>query len=123
VYTPFGWLGYIPFDPSKPKASPPPDPVPIEVDPAILKSYAGAYGIQQPIVLIQVKFEDSKLWILSQDGKSWNRLLAKTEARFFIHPDEPYQFEFIREPSGNVIALRLEVLGFPLLVVPKMLAE
>ncbi len=123
VYTPFGWLGYIPFDPSMPKASPPPDPVPIEVDPAILESYAGTYGIQQPIVLIQVKFEDSKLWILSQDGKSWNRLLAKTEARFFIHPDEPYQFEFIREPSGNVIALRLEVLGFPLLVVPKMLAE
>ena len=123
VYTPFGWLGYIPFDPYRPKASPPPDPIPIEVDPEILKSYAGAYGIQQPIVAIQVKFEDGKLWILSQDGKSWNRLLAETEVRFFIHPDEPYQFEFICEPSGNVIALRLEVLGIPLLVVPKILSE
>lgn len=123
VYTPFGWLGYIPFDPSKPKASPPPDPVPIDVDPAILKSYAGTYGIQQSNVLIQVKFEDSKLWILSQDGKSWNRLLAETEARFFIHPNEPYLFEFINEPSSNVNALRLEVLGIQLLVVPKMLSE
>lgn len=123
VYTPLGWLGYTPFDSSKPKASPPPDPIPIEVDPEILKAYAGAYGNQQPTILIQVKFEDSELWIRLQDGKSWNRLLAETETRFFIQPDEPYQFEFIREPPGKVIALRLKVLGIPLWVVPKMLPE
>ncbi|MBN1813048.1 MAG: serine hydrolase [Anaerolineae bacterium] len=123
VHTPFGWLGYIPFDPSRPKASPPPDPVAIEVDPAILESYAGTYGIQKPVVLIQTKFEDSRLWILSQDGKNWNRLLAETEARFFVHPDEPYRFEFIRAPSGNVIALRMEILGVPLLTAPKMLSQ
>jgi CubicO group peptidase (beta-lactamase class C family) len=123
VYTPFGWLGYIPFDPSRPKASPPPDPVAIEVDPAVLESYAGTYGIQKPVVLIQTKFEDGKLWILSQDGKSWNRLLPENEARFFVHPDEPYRFEFVRAPSGNVIALRMESLGVPLLTAPKMLSQ
>ena len=51
--------------------SPPPDPLPIEVDPVLLQSYAGHYGIQQSPVKIQVKFEENQLWILSQDGKSW----------------------------------------------------
>jgi len=122
AYTPFGWLGYIPFDPSKPKASPPPDPVIIEVDPAILETYAGTYDMQ-PTTLFQIKFEDNKLWILSPDGESWNVLHAETEARFFVKGDETSCFEFIRDTSNHVTALRLEIQGIPLPVAPKMLSE
>ncbi len=122
VYTPFGWLGYTPFDPSKPKASPPPDPVIIEVDPAILKTYAGTYDMQST-ALFQIKFEDKLLWIRSKDGKSWDRLYAETETRFLVKEDETYRFEFIRDTSSNVTALRLEIQGIPLLVAPKMLSE
>ena len=122
VYTPFGWLGYKPFDPSRPKASPPPDPVIIEVDPAILETYAGTY-VMQATALVQIKFEDGKLWILSLDGKSWNELSAETEARFFVKEDVTSRFGFIRDTSGNVTALRLEIQGIPLLAVPKMLSE
>jgi hypothetical protein len=118
VYTPFGWLGYIPFDPSKPKTSPPPDPITIEVDPAILKTYAGTYDMQ-PTALFQIKFEDSKLWNLSMDGKSWDPLYAETEVRFFVKGNEEYRFEFIRDESGNVTALQLELQGIPLPIAPK----
>jgi CubicO group peptidase (beta-lactamase class C family) len=121
VYTPFGWLGYVPFDPSKPQATPPLEPVAIEIDPVILETYAGIYAIQQTAQL-WIKFEDSKLLILSQDGKSWNILYPETEARFFTKEDETYRFEFIRDTSGNVTALRLEIQGIPLLVAPKALS-
>ncbi len=122
VYTPFGWLGYTPFDPSKPKASPPPDPVIIEVDPAILETYAGTYD-RQSTALFQIKFEGGQLWIRSRDGKNWDRLYAETETRFLVKEDETYRFEFIRDTSSNVTALRLEIQGIPLLVAPKMLSE
>jgi len=122
VYTPFGWLGYIPFDPSKPKATPPPAPAIIAADPAILQTYAGTYDMQSTI-LFQIKFDGNQLWIRSRDGKSWDRLYAETEARFFVKEDETYRFEFIRDTSGNVTALRLEIQGSPLLVAPKMLSE
>lgn len=119
VYTPFDWLGYIPFDPSKPKATPPPEPIAIEVDPAILVTYAGTYDMQ-PTALFQVKFEDGKLWILSMDGKRWDPLYAETETRFFVKGEEAYRFEFIRDEPGQVTALRLEVQGMQLPVAPKV---
>jgi hypothetical protein len=119
VYTPFDWLGYIPFDPSRPKTTPPPDPVAIEVDPAIVATYAGTYDMQ-PTALFQIKFEDSQLWILSMDGTRWDPLLAETEARFYVKGQEIYRFEFIRDESGGVTALRLELQGLPLPAAPKV---
>jgi CubicO group peptidase (beta-lactamase class C family) len=119
VYTPCGWLGYVPFDPSKPKATPPPDPTIIEVDPAILETYAGTYDMQ-PTALFQIKFQEDKLWILSKDGKRWDPLCAETETRFLVKGEETYRFEFIRDESGNATALRLELQGFPLPAAPKM---
>lgn len=118
VYSPFGWLGYVPFDPSRPKTPPPPDPTIIEVAPAILESYAGTYDMQ-PTALFQIKFKDSKLWILSMDGESWDPLYAETEVRFFVKGNQDYRFEFIRDESGNVTALRLELQGIPLPTAPK----
>ena len=77
----------------------------------------------QSTALVQIKFEDNKLWIPSLDGKSWNILYAETEALFFAKEYETYRFEFIRDTSGNVTALRLEIQGIPLLVAPKLLSE
>jgi CubicO group peptidase (beta-lactamase class C family) len=119
VYSPLGWLGCVPFDPSKPKTSPPPDPIAIEVAPAILDAYAGTYDLQ-PTALFQIKFEDSRLWILSMDGRSWDPLYAETEVRFFVKGNQEYRFEFIRDESGNVTALRLEIQGIPFPAAPKM---
>ena len=119
VYTPFGWLGYVPFDPSRPKTTPPPDPTIIEVDPAILETYAGTFDIQQT-ALFQIKFKDSKLWIFAMDGKRWDPLYAETEARFFVKGEKAYRFEFIRDESGNVTALRLQIQGIPFPAAPKM---
>jgi len=119
VYTPCVWLGYEPFDPSKPKAVPPPDPTIIEVDPAILETYAGTYDMQ-PTALFQIKFQDDKLWILSRDGTHWDPLCAETEGRFFIKGEETYRFEFIRDESGDVAALRLELQGLPLPAAPRI---
>ena len=118
-YTPFGWLGYTPFDPSRPKASPPPDPVSIEVDPAILASCAGAYDLQSTS-LIQVKVAEGRLWILSMDGTHWDRLNAETEARFFIQGQEDIRLEFNRDESGSVSALRLVIQGIPFLTAPRL---
>ena len=122
VYTPFTWLGYIPFDPSKPKTSSPADPIIIEVDPAILGTYAGTYDMQST-ARFQIKFEESQLWTRSKDGQGWDRLYAETEARFLVKEDETYRWEFIRDTSGNVTALRLDIQGIPLLVAPKMFSE
>lgn len=119
VYTPFGWLGYFPFDPSKPKVTPPPDPVIIEVDSAILEKYAGNYDMQ-PTALFQIKFEHGRLWILSLDGKRWDPLCAETETRFFVMEEESSRIEFIRDASGNVTALRLEYLGILFPEAPKV---
>jgi CubicO group peptidase (beta-lactamase class C family) len=123
VYTPCGWLRYVPYNPSRPKATPPPDPTPIEVDPAVLETYAGIYDLQQNTPPTQVKFEDGRLWILSMDGERWDPLCAESEARFYVKGQEIYRFEFIRDESGNATALRLELQGFPLPAAPKMEAS
>ena len=119
VCTPFQWLGYVPFDPSKPKASSPPDPISIDVNPAILETYAGTYDMKSTTRL-QAKFENNKLWILSLDGKSWIPLCAETESRFFIREDDTFRFEFIQDNSGSVSAMRLSIQGIPLSVAPRI---
>ncbi len=119
VYTPFAWLGYIPFDPSKPKVAPPPDPIAIELAPTILETYAGTYDMQ-PTALIQIKFQDGRLWILSMDGKRWDPFYAETETHFFVKGKDSYRFEFIRDEVGQVTALRLEFRGIPLPIAPRI---
>jgi hypothetical protein len=119
LYTPCDWLGYMPFDPSKPTPAPPPDLTPIEVDQAILKTYAGTYHIQGAPPF-PVKFQDGKLEIRSIDGKRWNPLFAETETRFFVPGEETFRFEFIRDRSGNATALRWEVQGLPLPAAPRV---
>jgi len=115
IYSPYDWLGYVPFDPTAPKKIPPPDPVAIQVDPIILAAYVGAYDMQ-PMALVQVKFEEQQLFILHRFGQSWQPLLPETETHFFIQGDEDWRIQFIRDDTGAVTALQLvyQGLSFPL---------
>ena len=116
-----GWATY-------PSIHPGPKPLPHQLRSSsrwtrrFWQTYAGTYDMQSTIQF-QIKFDGNQLWIRSRDGISWDRLYAETEARFFVKEDETYRFEFIRDTSGNVTALRLEIQGSPLLVAPKMLSE
>ena len=118
TYSPYDWLGYVPFDPDRPKQTPPPDPVAITVDPAILVDYAGVYDMQ-PTAMITVKFEDNHLFVLALDGNSWAPLLAETKTRFFVKGLEDYRFTFIRDEKGVVVSLKLEMSGIPLPLAKK----
>jgi CubicO group peptidase (beta-lactamase class C family) len=113
VYSPYDWLGYVPFDPTLEKKSPPPDPVIIEVDPAILASYTGTYDAQ-PTAIIKIKLEDNRLWVLSLDGQRWDPLLAETEASFLVKGQDEIRLIFIRDDHGAVTALQVVWLGIPL---------
>ena len=119
IYSPYDWLGYVPFDPAREKKTPPPDLVAIEVDPAILASFAGTYDMQ-PTATFQFKFQDNRLFLLSQDGKSWEPLLAETETRFFVQGQEDYRFTFIRDDTGTVTALQLIYQGIQMPLAKKV---
>jgi CubicO group peptidase (beta-lactamase class C family) len=109
-HSPFDWLGYVPFDPSKVK-TPPPEPVVIEVDPAILRAYVGAYELSADKVM-QVKVEDWKLYI-SVDGQQWDQAYAESETRFFAQGDDT-RVVFVKDDAGQVTGLNLEMQGLVL---------
>jgi CubicO group peptidase (beta-lactamase class C family) len=119
IYSPYGWLGYIPFDPTREKKLPPTDPVAIEVDPAILPAYAGTYDMQ-PTAIIQIKFEDNHLFVRSQDGQSWTLLLAETETSFFVKGQADYRFIFVRDSAGTVTAAQLLYQGIQMPLAKKV---
>ena len=109
----------MPFDPTGEKRTPPPDPVAIEVDPAILAAYAGTYDMQ-PTAMFEIKFGENHLFIRSQDGQSWAPMLAETETRFFVKEQEDYRLTFIRDGAGTVTALQVELQGIQLPLAKKV---
>ncbi len=64
IYSPYDWLGYVPFDPAREKETPPSDPVAIQVGSSVLADYAGTYDMQGTAIF-QVKFEDDNLFLQS----------------------------------------------------------
>jgi CubicO group peptidase (beta-lactamase class C family) len=111
-HSPFDWLGYIPFDPAKVK-TPPPEPVAIEVDPAILASYTGTYALTAggEELRIRVKLEGQQLFITDSD--EWAPLFAETETQFFV-PGDDTRFVFTTDESGEVMGLSLLIQGLAL---------
>ena len=107
TYSPFPWLGYIPFDPAQEKALPPPDPVAIEVDPAILQAYAGTYEAMG--TALSFKVEAGSLH-LSVGGGDWAPLYAESETCFFAEDDDT-RFEFVRDGAGAVTGLYIDIQG------------
>jgi CubicO group peptidase (beta-lactamase class C family) len=119
IYSPYDWLGYVPFDPDREKKTPPPDPVTIQVDQAVLAAYAGTYDMQQTAIF-QVKFEDNSLFLQSQDGQGWEPLFAETETRFFVKGQEDYRFIFVQDDIGMVTALQVVYQGIQLPLAKKV---
>ena len=113
IYSPYDWLGYVPFDPTREKKTPPPDPIAMQVDPAVLAAYAGTYDMQ-PTAMLQVKFEDNSLFLQSLDGEGWEPLYAETETHFFIKGQEDYRFIFVQDNAGMVTALQVVYQGLQL---------
>jgi len=109
--SPFEWLGYPPFDPAVVDKTPPPEPVAIEVDPAILATYVGTYEMGSG-QRFRVKVEDDQLSIQTPDGE-WLPLSAESERRFFI-PESDYRFTFVADAAGTVTGVSLEIQGLPL---------
>jgi CubicO group peptidase (beta-lactamase class C family)/pimeloyl-ACP methyl ester carboxylesterase len=107
THSPFDWLGYVPFDPSQAKAPPPPEPVAIEVDPAILQAYAGTYEAMG--TALSFKVQDGRLH-LSVDGGEWARLYAESQIRFFLENDDA-RFEFVKDNTGAVTGLCIHTQG------------
>jgi len=109
-HSPFDWLGYEPFDPAKVK-TPPPEPVAIEVDQAILQAYVGVYELPEDTVLY-VKVEDGRLYF-SGDGQHWDQVYAESQTRFFAQGDDT-RVVFVKDAAGQVTGLNLEMLGLVL---------
>lgn len=106
IYSPFRWLGYVPFDPSERK-TPPPEPVAIEVDPALLQACAGTYEVMGKT--LSFKVEQDSLFV-SGDGEHWEQLYAESETRFFVQDDDT-RFVFTRDAGGAVTGLSLDIQG------------
>jgi CubicO group peptidase (beta-lactamase class C family) len=108
--SPFDWLGYPRFDPSR-RREPPPEPVAIVVDPSILSAYAGEYRYATGEVL-SFKLEGDRL-LFSQDGDNWEEAFPETETRFFIEGDD-IRIAFQKNEEGEVTGLVLQVQGLEL---------
>jgi len=106
--SPFDWLGYPHYDPNREK-DPPPGPVAIDVDAAILKTYTGTYEFGMMDNAPVVKFEDGQL-LISNDQVQWMPLSAETETRFFAQA-EGYCFVFVKDENGNVTQMNIEMEG------------
>lgn len=108
-HSPFDWLGYVPFDPSRKKV-PPPEPMAIEVDPATLETYVGTYELTSED-MIHIKMEGESLFI--GDGEDWEPLYAESETQFFTKVDDT-RFVFVKGAAGEVTGLSLRIQGLEL---------
>ncbi|NOZ74951.1 MAG: serine hydrolase [FCB group bacterium] len=106
-YSPFDWLGYPRFDPSR-RREPPPERVAIDVDPDILKNYAGEYSFLGNRIFY-VKLENGQLYG-SDDNQTWVRMNAESETQFFIE-SEDVQFTFVANDSDQVTGFILHTEG------------
>jgi CubicO group peptidase (beta-lactamase class C family) len=108
--SPFEWIGYPPFDPSVVDKKPPPEPVAVDVDPAILGTYPGTYEMESG-QRFHFKQEEDRLYVQGQDGE-WVLLYAESQSRFFV-PESDYRFVFVVE-QAEVTGLSLEIQGLAL---------
>ncbi|MCP4201768.1 MAG: serine hydrolase [bacterium] len=108
--SPFEWLGYPVFDPSR-RREPPPDPIAIELDNATLERYVGEYAFQGDR-RIKVRRIDDGLWI-SEGDEDPSEMLAESETDFFII-GEDMRFHFEVTDSGTVDRLLILVEGLQL---------
>ena len=105
--SPFDWLGYEPFDPATRKAAPP-RLVAIQVPGAILATYVGEYQFA-PDAVTHIKADGDRLYA-SDDGRSWDELLAQSETVFFFK-GRTVTITFVKDASGKVTRMDVDTGG------------
>ncbi len=85
------------IDPAVPVSKPPVAKVAKSIDPAVLPRYVGTYQFT-PEITIAVTLEQGSLWI-EATGQAKVRLLAESEAEFFIAEDD-IGISFMTEAGG-----------------------
>ena len=105
--SPFDWLGYEPFDPATRKAAPP-RLVAIQVPGAILAAYVGEYQFA-PDAVTHIKADGDRLYA-SDDGRSWDELLAQSETVFFFK-GRTVTITFVKDASGKVTRMDVDTGG------------
>ena len=102
--SPFDWLGYEPFDPAKRKAAPP-RLVATQVPSAVLAAYVGEYQLA-PGAVTHIKADGDRLYA-SDDGRSWDELLAQSETVFFFK-GRTVTITFVKDASGKVTRMDVD---------------
>ncbi len=74
----------------------------------------------QPTAVFYIKLEANSLFIQSQDGQSWEPLLAESAMRFFVQGQEEYQFTFIKDSAGMVTGFTLVYRGIEMPLAKKI---
>jgi CubicO group peptidase (beta-lactamase class C family) len=102
--SPFEWLGYEPFDSTKRKVAPP-RLVATSVPSVVIAGYAGAYQLA-PGAVVHIKADGDRLYA-SDDGKSWDELLAHSETLWFFK-GRSLTITFVKDGVGRVTGMEID---------------
>jgi len=102
--SPFDWLGYQLFDPAMRKVAPA-RLVATQVPASVIAAYAGEYQLG-PDAVTRIKADGGRLYA-SDDGQSWDELLAKSEAVFFFK-GRTLTITFAKDASGKVTHMDID---------------
>lgn len=107
-HSPFGWLGFEPFDPSVPPPPAEPERQTVPIDSTIYHAVVGRYetGSGQRV---ELAVRNGRL-AASTDGKYWDEVMALSETQFFID-GKPWDFALVRDSDGTVSGLIISLEG------------
>ncbi len=106
--SPFGWLGFEPFDPSVPPPPPEPERQTVPVDTAIYDAVVGRYETASG-QWVELIVKDGRL-VASTDGRTWDEVMASSGTEFFID-GKAWDFTFSRDSDGTVLGLVISLEG------------
>ncbi|HKG21904.1 MAG TPA: serine hydrolase [Blastocatellia bacterium] len=91
-------------------------PVPVKVDPAVLKKYAGRYEADPNALqnfILDVDFEKDQLW-LTPSHESRRKLIARSDTEFLDEFLSDSRITFTKDASGNVAGMSVRTGGLDL---------
>ena len=107
TYSPFTWLGYVPYDPDRKRTPRPLRPV-ISLAPEVLRKYEGVYVFADDKTFT-VQLDNGRL-VGSLSGQDGMELSAETESRFFIKGINVV-IEFLLDDEGAAVKAVLTAEG------------
>jgi len=107
TYSPFTWLGYVPYDPDRKRTPRPLRPV-ISLAPEVLRKYEGVYVFADDKTFT-VQLDNGRL-VGSLSGQDGMELSAEAESRFFIKGMNVV-IEFLLDDEGAAVKAVLTAEG------------